>query len=187
MYQYMFDIAPYFKKFKMEVHRKTVVEQEQIDIDDEMAEDDDEEEADDNSWLGSLGALLTPCRPIYHSTQQPLYPELSVQGAAQMVQADALKRIAEKLHEQNQAIMQQAAAQMQLASQQKTETGRSIQFKNADVTITKINRTKPLLMNGANTKSKSAKPVSVVDINNGNTHANLDTSRFESFSSIALK
>ena len=39
----------------MEIDRKLIVEQEQIDIDDEMAEDE-EGDIDDNSWLGRLGA-----------------------------------------------------------------------------------------------------------------------------------
>ena len=40
---------------KMEIDRKLIVEQEQLDIDDEMAEDV-EDEPDDNIWLGRLGA-----------------------------------------------------------------------------------------------------------------------------------
>ena len=162
----------------MEIDRKMLVEQEQIDIDDEMAEDEDGE-SDDNIWLGRLGALLSPCRPLYHSTRQPLYPELS----AEAVQAEALSRlIAKKLHEQNQAIIQQATA-ITMASQM--ENNRSIHFKNADLTITKIRRSNPIPSEHkykTEMMSHSLQPISVAGISNGNI-STLHKSRFSGFSS----
>ena len=148
----------------MEIDRKMLAEQEQLDIDDEMAEDEDED-PDDSIWLGRLGALLSPCRPVYHSTGQSIYPELS----AESMQAEVLSRmIAQKLHEQNQAIIQRAAA---IKMAPRVESNQSIHFKNADLTITKIRRSNPTPSENKykpEAVPQSLRSTSATDMRNGN-------------------
>ena len=167
----------------MEMDRKMIVEQEQIDIDDEMAEDDDDGEPDDNIWLGSLSALLSPCRPIYHSTRQPLYPELS----AERVNVEVLSRLAQKLKAQNQVILQNATGINRMSHV--NDSHQSIHFENADVTITKIRRKNPTPLEhkfktGLN--SGNFQPISVARINNGNMKT-VNEIRFAEFNIISLK
>ena len=156
---------------KMEIDRKLIVEQEQLDIDDEMAEDV-EDEPDDNIWLGRLGALLTPCRPTYHSTGQPLYPNMS----AESIKAQVLARLAQELKAQNE-ILHQARELNKLATVNNS-TESSVHFENADVTITKIQRSHSSIsenkfkadINGGNF---------VGHISNGNTKlVNVNSMRF---------
>ena len=152
----------------MDIDKKLIMDQEQIDIDDEMAEDDDAEH-DDNSWLGSLGALLSPCRPIYHSTGQPLYQDISDEA----VKAEVISRLAHELKAQKEAILRQAMQLHELSSIKSNNDSR-IHFENADVTITKIER-----KSGANNsrlnagiKSGDIQPISIANPNNGNTKPN---------------
>ena len=151
----------------MEIHRKLIVEQEQIDIDDEMAEDE-EGELDDNTWLGRLGALLSPCRPVYHSTGQPLYPDIS----AETVKAEVITRLAQELKAQKDALLQHTRGLNTLSSVVGSSSNPSIHFGNADVTITKIQRNNP---SDARNKYKEGinrgnfHPISVANIQNGNT------------------
>ena len=148
----------------MEFDRKLVVEQEQIDIDDEMAENDDEE-PDDNIWLGSLAALLSPCRPIYHSTRQPLYPELS----AEVVKAEVISRLAQTITAQNQVALQRA---MGINMTPPHVNDNPVHFENADVTITKIKKNSPTPADynyKVEPNYANFQPVSVASISNGNT------------------
>ena len=149
----------------MDIDKKLIMDQEQIDIDDEMAEDDDTEH-DDNSWLGSLGALLSPCRPIYHSTGQPLYQDISDEA----VKAEVISRLAHELKAQKDAILRQAMQLNQLSNVKSNNEPR-IHFENADVTITKIERkggaTNSRLKTGI--KSDQFQPISIANVSNGNT------------------
>ena len=149
----------------MDIDKKLIMDQEQIDIDDEMAEDDDAEH-DDNSWLGSLGALLSPCRPIYHSTGQPLYQDIS----EETVKAEVISRLAHELKAQKEAIIRQAMQLNELASI-KSNNEPEIHFENADVTITKIERKGGISNTRLNTgiKSDNIQPISIANPNNGNT------------------
>ena len=156
---------------KMEIDRKLIVDQEQLDIDDEMAEDE-EVELDDNSWLGRLGALLSPCRPTYHSTGQPLYPNMS----SESIKAQVLSRLAQELKAQNE-ILHQARELNKLASVNNS-TESSIHFENADVTITKIQR-----RNSSISENKFKADINggnfVGHISNGNTKpVNVNSMRF---------
>ena len=141
-----------------------IMDQEQIDIDDEMAEEDDAEH-DDKSWLGSLGALLSPCRPIYHSTGQPLYQNITDEA----VKAEVISRLAHELKAQKEAILRQAMQLNELSLMKRNDDSR-IHFENADVTITKIER-----KNGNNSRLKSGikadqiQPISIASVSNGNT------------------
>lgn len=152
----------------MEIDRKLIVEQEQIDIDDEMAEDE-EVDLDDNSWLGRLGALLSPGRPIYHSTGQPLYPDIS----AETVKAEVISRLAQELKTQKEALLQQTRGLNTFSSVvNNSSSNPSIHFENADVTITKIQRNNPLdsrIRNKEGINRGNFRPVSVANIKNGNT------------------
>ena len=155
----------------MEIDRKLIVEQEQLDIDDEMAEDV-EDEPDDNIWLGRLGALLTPCRPTYHSTGQPLYPNMS----AESIKAQVLARLAQELKAQNE-ILHQARELNKLATVNNS-TESSVHFENADVTITKIQRS-----NSSISENKFKADINggnfVGHISNGNTKlVNVNNMRF---------
>ena len=152
----------------MDIKKKMIVDQEQIDMDDEMDENEDEEQ-EDNVWLGRLGALLSPCRPIYHSTGQPLYPDIS----AESVKAEVIARLAQEWKMQNQAIFQQARELNEVSAVDNSKNS-SIHFENADVTITKIRRE-----NSTNSQHKiktginagNFQPISVANISNGNTKA----------------
>lgn len=151
----------------MEIDRKKIVEQEQMDIDDEMAEDE-EGDLDDNSWLGRLGDLLSPCRPIYHSTGQPLYPDIS----AETVKAEIISRLAHELKAQKEAFLQQTRGLNTLSSVVNSSSNPSIHFENADVTITKIQRNNPLDSRNRYKEGISRgnfHPISVASIKNGNT------------------
>ena len=150
----------------MNIDKKMIMDQEQIDIDDEMAEEDDAEH-DDKSWLGSLGALLSPCRPIYHSTGQPLYQDITDEA----VKAEVISRLAHELKAQKEAILRQAMQLNELSLMKRNDDSR-IHFENADVTITKIER-----KNGNNSRLKSGikadqiQPISIASVSNGNTQA----------------
>ena len=148
----------------MNIDKKMIMDQEQIDIDDEMAEEDDAEH-DDKSWLGSLGALLSPCRPIYHSTGQPLYQDITDEA----VKAEVISRLAHELKAQKEAILRQAMQLNELSLMKRNDDSR-IHFENADVTITKIER-----KNSNNSRLKSGikadqiQPISIASVSNGNT------------------
>ena len=148
----------------MNIDKEMIMDQEQIDIDDEMAEEDDAEH-DDKSWLGSLGALLSPCRPIYHSTGQPLYQDITDEA----VKAEVISRLAHELKAQKEAILRQAMQLNELSLMKRNDDSR-IHFENADVTITKIER-----KNGNNSRLKSGikadqiQPISIASVSNGNT------------------
>ena len=148
----------------MNIDKKMIMDQEQIDIDDEMAEEDDAEH-DDKSWLGSLGALLSPCRPIYHSTGQPLYQDITDEA----VKAEVISRLAHELKAQKEAILRQAMQLNELSAMKRNDDSR-IHFENADVTITKIER-----KGGNNSRMKSGiksdqiQPISIASVSNGNT------------------
>ena len=148
----------------MNIDERMIMDQEQIDIDDEMAEEDDAEH-DDKSWLGSLGALLSPCRPIYHSTGQPLYQDITDEA----VKAEVISRLAHELKAQKEAILRQAMQLNELSLMKRNDDSR-IHFENADVTITKIER-----KGGNNSRLKSGiksdqiQPISIASVSNGNT------------------
>ena len=150
----------------MDIDKKLIMDQEQIDIDDEMAEDDDDTEQDDNSWLGSLGALLSPCRPIYHSTGQPLYQDISDEA----VKAEVISRLAHELKAQKEAILRQAMQLTELSNIKSNNESR-IHFENADVTITKIERKNGAANSKLKTgiKSDQFQPISIANVSNGNT------------------
>ena len=147
----------------MNIDKKIIMDQEQIDIDDEMAEEDDAEH-DDKSWLGSLGALLSPCRPIYHSTGQPLYQDITDEA----VKAEVISRLAHELKAQKEAILRQAMQLNELSLMKRNDDSR-IHFENADVTITKIERKSGNSRLKSGIKADQIEPISIASVSNGNT------------------